>query len=170
MVTSHRSLVFLLLFIVGYHLSDGKSRYGRYQNYDKKCQLRLYAVPEFRVSNDIIDSDMRVRRQRRNDKSLSTIGKDDLKSFSLWKNLKGGNEGRGNEIYIHKYLNCLYLWSKLENIFSGNCCWKLYTRRYFRGRKTIVAGNIEVRTLRRLGRGNRKIRSVKQYESCEDML
>ena len=92
-------MVFLLLFIVGYHLSDGKSRYGRYQNYDKKCQLRLYAVPEFRVSNDIIDSDMRVRRQRRNDKSLSTIGKDDLKSFSLWKNLKGGNEGRG-KIYI----------------------------------------------------------------------
>ena len=67
-------------------------------------------------------------------------------------------------------VNCLYLSSKPENIFSGNCCWKLYTRRYFRGRKTIVAGNIEVRTLRRLGRGNRKIRSVKQYKSCEDML
>ena len=99
MVTSHRSLVFLLLFIVGYHLSDGKSRYGRYQNYDKKCQLRLYAVPEFRVSNDIIDSDMRVRRQRRNDKSLSTIGKDDLKFFFCEKNLKGGNKGRG-KIYI----------------------------------------------------------------------
>ena len=60
--------------------------------------------------------------------------------------------------------------TKHDNIFSGNCCWKLYTRRYFRGRKTIVAGNIEVRTLRRLGRGNRKIRSVKQYASCEDML
>merc|ERR1712001_379906 len=124
MVTSQRSLVFLLLFIVGYHLSDGKSRYGRYQNYDKKCQLRLYAVPELRVSNDIIDSDIRVRRQRRNDKSLSTI---------------------------------------------GNCCWKLYTRKYFRGRQTNVAGNIKVRTLRRLGRGSRKIRSVKQYTSCEDM-
>ena len=40
-------------------------------------------MPEFRVSNDIIDSDMRVRRQRRNDKSLSTIGKDDLKFFFL---------------------------------------------------------------------------------------
>ena len=96
MVTSQRSLVFLLLFIVGYHLSDGKSRYGRYQNYDKKCQLRLYAVPEFRVSNDIIDSDMRVRRQRRNDKSLSTIGKDDLKSFFFCeKNLKGEMRGGG---------------------------------------------------------------------------
>merc|ERR1712001_394335 len=124
MVTSHHSLLLFLLIIVACHLACAKSRYGRYQQYDKKCQLRLYAVPEFRVSNDIIDSDIRVRRQRRNDKSLSTI---------------------------------------------GNCCWKLYTRKYFRGRQTNVAGNIKVRTLRRLGRGSRKIRSVKQYTSCEDM-
>ena len=87
MVTSHH-LKILLLFIVGCHLACGKSRYGRYQNYDKKCQLRLYAVPEFRKSNDIIDSDVRVRRQRRNDKSLSTIGKVDFISLSEKKNHK----------------------------------------------------------------------------------
>ena len=87
MVTSHHSLLLFLLIIVACHLACAKSRYGRYQQYDKKCQLRLYAVPEFRVSNDIIDSDIRVRRQRRNDKSLSTIGKDDLKSFFFVKKI-----------------------------------------------------------------------------------
>ena len=58
----------------------------------------------------------------------------------------------------------------LNTLVLGNCCWTLYNRKYFRGRKTIVAGNIEVRALRRLGRGRNKIRSVKQYESCEGVL
>merc|ERR1712224_178985 len=91
----------------------------------EKCQLRLYAVQEFMVSNDVINDNTPARHQRRTDKSLSTV---------------------------------------------GNCCWTLYNRKYFRGRKTIVAGNIEVRALRRLGRGRNKIRSVKQYESCEGVL
>merc|ERR1712141_622464 len=62
----------------------------------EKCQLRLYAVQEFMVSNDVINDNTPARHQRRTDKSLSTV---------------------------------------------GNCCWTLYNRKYFRGRKTIVAGN-----------------------------
>ena len=41
----------------------------------EKCQLRLYAVQEFMVSNDVINDNTPARHQRRTDKSLSTVGK-----------------------------------------------------------------------------------------------
>ena len=72
-----------LLFVAVLTVSLIHSSYGGLfeilssKSFDRKnvCQLRLYAVREFIETNNIIESDLPIRKSRRNDKSFETYGK-----------------------------------------------------------------------------------------------
>jgi len=49
----------------------------------------------------------------------------------------------------------------------GNCCWALYTKSRYRGKRIMLGSNVKVKKLRRVGRGRRKIRSVERYDGCK---
>merc|ERR1712203_999680 len=48
----------------------------------------------------------------------------------------------------------------------GNCCWALYTKRKYKGKRIMLGSNVKVKKLRRVGRGRRKIRSIERYDGC----
>merc|ERR1712156_272150 len=52
----------------------------------------------------------------------------------------------------------------------GNCCWGLYTKPRYRGRQIIIGSNVKLRKLRRIGKRNRRIRSVEKYEGCNNVF
>ena len=52
-------------------------------------------------------------------------------------------------------------------IFTGHCCWKLYTRKRFRGKSLIIGGNTKIRNTRRAG-FQRRVRSVRKIYGCTD--
>jgi len=52
----------------------------------------------------------------------------------------------------------------------GDCCWVLYNKRSFKGSPYVIAGNLQISRLRRLGKGRKKIRSIRKYENCEGAL
>lgn len=49
----------------------------------------------------------------------------------------------------------------------GHCCWKLYTRKRFRGKSLIIGGNTKIRNTRRAG-FQRRVRSVRKIYGCTD--
>merc|ERR1711976_441568 len=52
----------------------------------------------------------------------------------------------------------------------GNCCWGLYTKPRYRGRQIIIGSNVKLRKLRRIGKRNRRIRSVEKYEGYNNVF
>ena len=59
--------------------------------------------------------------------------------------------------------------------FPGNCCWALYTKTKYRGKRFMVGNNVngcpvggpvKLKKLRRVGRGRRRIRSIERYDGC----
>jgi hypothetical protein len=55
-------------------------------------------------------------------------------------------------------------------IFSGDCCWVLYGRKKYHGRRTVIGGNIKIRRLNHLGRSRNRIRSVRRFDNCDVVL